>query len=245
ARALAALALAAIAIAPSLDAQRLVRRNPGTSLTWGSAGFSNMQGAITTAFGGAANITNVASIANPADLADASALFLDLGALGAGGGMSAAEQAQLLAFIGSGRRVFFLGENNGWPGWNNSLLTLFGGTQGATIQGPISAVGTHPLITGVTTVTTVGAGPVTGGTALFSPAVGVLFGAQQNLFAFFDYNAFANANWATTDNARFGQNVASWLAAPQNVIPEPSTYVLVATGLAALGVVRRRRTGSR
>lgn len=239
----AALALCTTLPLASLDAQRLVRRNPGSSLTWGSSGFSNMQGAITTAFGGVGNITAVASIANLADLASSTALFLDLGALGAGGGLSAQEQVTLAQYIASGRRVFFIGENNsGWPGWNNSFLSVVGGTAlPPLVNGAITAVGTHPITAGVSSVTLTGAMAVTGGTSLFSQNVGTLWGAQQNVFSFFDYNAFNNTNWVLTDNARFGANVAQWLAGTQvAAVPEPSTYALLATGLVVLGAVRRR-----
>ncbi|MCU0636094.1 MAG: PEP-CTERM sorting domain-containing protein [Gemmatimonadaceae bacterium] len=41
--------------------------------------------------------------------------------------------------------------------------------------------------------------------------------------------------WGTVNNLRLGQ------ARPTTVIPEPSTYALVATGLVALVMVRRRR----
>jgi hypothetical protein len=237
-----ALALATVVPLVSAEAQRLVRRNPGTSLTWGSTGFSSMQGAITNAFGGTANIVAVASIANFADLAGSTALFLDLGASGAGGALSAQEQVTLAQYIASGRRVFFLGENNAWAGWNNSFLSLVGGTASPTlVTGPVTATGTHPITSGVTTVTITGGIAATGGTALFTPAVGALWGGAQNVFSFLDYNAFNNTNWGLTDNARFGGNVAQWLAGTQvGVVPEPSTYALLATGLVVLGVARRR-----
>ncbi|MCU0647067.1 MAG: PEP-CTERM sorting domain-containing protein [Gemmatimonadaceae bacterium] len=43
------------------------------------------------------------------------------------------------------------------------------------------------------------------------------------------------ALWGTANNVRLGQ------ARPTVVIPEPSTYALMATGLVALGLIRRRR----
>jgi hypothetical protein len=238
----AALAICAVLPISTAEAQRLVRRTPGTSLTWGSTGFSNMQGAITTAFGGAGNITAVASIANLDDLASSTALFLDLGPSGTNGALSAQEQLTLTQYIASGRRVFFLGENNSWAAWNNSFLSVVGGTANPTlVGGVIAATGTHPITTGVAGVTLTGGIAAVGGTALFAPNVGTLWGAQQNVFSFLDYNAFNNTNWPLTDNARFGTNVAQWLAAqPTQVVPEPATYALLATGLVVVGVVRRR-----
>lgn len=45
--------------------------------------------------------------------------------------------------------------------------------------------------------------------------------------------------WSTVDNFTLAQ------AAPTNVVPEPSTYLLMATGMAGLvGVVRRRRAAT-
>jgi hypothetical protein len=242
-RKLILMTVVALGAATTADAQRLARRAAGTSLTWGASGFSSMQGAITNAFGGAANIFSVADISSLAALSTSTALFLDLGAL-SNGAMSAAEQATLTQYIASGRRVFFLGENTGWAPWNNSFLSVVGGAAGPDLLGaqpPMTPVVANALTQGVTSVTFLGAGTATGGTQLFNQNVVQLRGTAGNVVSAFDYNMFANSQWAVTSNAQFGQNVATWLAAPTVVIPEPSTYALLASGIVALALVRRRR----
>ncbi|MCU0646724.1 MAG: PEP-CTERM sorting domain-containing protein [Gemmatimonadaceae bacterium] len=233
--------LALTALEPA-SAQRLARRAAGTGLTWGAGGFSNMQNAITSAFGGAANIFAVADISSLAALSTSTALYLDLGAL-SNGAMTAAEQATLTQYIASGRRVFFLGENDSWAPWNGSFLSVVGGAAGPNLTGspPMTPIVANALTAGVTSVTTVGAGSATGGTQLFNQNVVQLRGASNSVVSAFDYNMFSNAQWANTSNAQFGQNVATWLAAPTVVIPEPDTVALLAAGLAAVVVIARRR----
>lgn len=53
------------------------------------------------------------------------------------------------------------------------------------------------------------------------------------------FQPVGNFTWPTVDNFVLAQ------AAPTNVVPEPSTYLLMATGMAGLvGVVRRRRAAT-
>jgi hypothetical protein len=200
-----------------------------------------MQGAMTTAFGGAANVSTFANINSLASLSSSTALYLDLGPLS--NQLSATEQATLSAYIASGRRVFFLGENVAWANWNNSFLSVVGGTSAPNgVSGIITPIVNNAITAGVTGAQTTGPGAALGGTQLFNENVMQLWGAQQSVFSSFDYNVFTNANWTEQSNARLGQNVAAWLAAtPTVVIPEPSTYALLATGLAALLAIRRRR----
>jgi hypothetical protein len=238
---LAVLATAIGTLAGTAEAQRLAVRLPSTVISWGSGLFSNMQGAMTSAFGGAANVSTFTDINSLAVLSSSTALYLDLGPLG--NALTATEQATLSAYIASGRRVFFLGENSGWASWNSSFLSVVGGAAGPDlVTAVMSPIVNNEITAGVTSVTLAGTGSATGGTQLFDANVMQLRGAQQNVFSSFDYNAFNNASWALTSNARLGQNVSAWLAgSPTVVIPEPSSYALIAGGLVMLTLVRRRR----
>jgi hypothetical protein len=235
------LALLATITAATADAQRLAVRLPTTVISWGSASFSNMQGAMTSAFGGVANVSTFTNIASLATLASSTALYLDLGP--SSNSLTVAEQNTLSQYIASGRRVFFLGENTGWATWNADFLSVVGGSAGPNgTTGNITSIVNNVITAGVTSVAVTGPGTATGGTQLFNQNVMQLRGAQQNVFSSFDYNAFTNANWSLENNARLGQNVSAWLAAtPTVVIPEPSTYALLGTGLVALIAIRRRR----
>jgi hypothetical protein len=104
---------------------------------------------------------------------------------------------------------------------------IFGSDIGGAFEsGPITIAWVTSLGSGSTTITSPSAisfwGLVTTGTLTSLTVTGV--------------DTPARVLWGTVNDLRLGR-----AAAPTNVIPEPSTYALLATGLAGLAAIRRRR----
>ncbi len=111
-------------------------------------------------------------------------------------------------------------------------FTLTGSDQGNAF-GPISLFQAGPNTFATFNV----AGTVTGGA--FGSDVRAFGGSFSTQFNNITPAALFNQiNSGGTANASFS---ATFNVAPQQIIPEPSTYALLATGIGALGVVARRR----
>ncbi|MGZ8468445.1 MAG: PEP-CTERM sorting domain-containing protein [Gemmatirosa sp.] len=226
----------------------LVRGNyTDSDLTYGTPGWSRVTGAINTAFGGAANVEVLDALTDP-DLAGVDALWLDLRRQT--NTLSIAERSVFEQFVATGRRVVVIGENIGWQTWNASFLAPLGGSFGGQQAGVLGVALAHPLTDGlVTGFRTSGAGRANGGTSLFTANVATLWGSTQNVLTILDASALDDGDWfdpirgGDSDQARFVRNASAWVATPTAVVPEPSTWLLVGTGVVALaGVSLRRRS---
>ncbi|MEX0678601.1 MAG: PEP-CTERM sorting domain-containing protein [Pirellulales bacterium] len=213
------------------------QHNPTSIYGYGLSFWDNMSAALDSAF-------------EPGNITVSNALLDDLGLLMTfdrlwitartfgDPGLSATEQANLAAFIATGRRVAVIGENNNWTAWNNSILAPVGGAySGTDTSAPLTPVLGHPITAGITTLRTGGDGIALGGTPLFHINVVTLWGAQLNVLSLLSVNVIDDSIGNTANNLLFETNLARWLAAP-----EPSSVILFGSGaIAVFWAARRRR----
>ena len=233
------------ALAPAEAQRRLgLVRGTETGLVYGTSGWQRVTNAINTAFGGAANVSVLDGL-TAAGLGGVDALWIDLRA--GSSSLSAAERTELRNFAATGRRVVIIGENQGWTTWNNSFLNELGGSFDQRATGTPAVALTHPITSGITNLPLASAGTAIGGTSLFASNVATLWGPTANVLTFLDASTLGDGNWnnlilgGPSNQAIFAGNVTTWVAAPVAVIPEPGTWMLLGTGLLALGGVAARR----
>lgn len=133
---------------------------------------------------------------------------------------------------------------NVWAPWNDQIVSLVGGTVINQCDGSETAtVYAHALTAGVSTVRHVCGSLAVGGTALFTRNFATLWGVQESVLTILDSDMQSDLFIPAFDNRVFSNNTAQWLAAgPVVATPEPASFVLFGSGLAALGIfVRRRR----
>lgn len=166
-----------------LPCWQLVLSASGTrsaSYGYGLAGFDGVTDALNAAFG-ASNIT--VDIGRIPDLARFTALWIQAPKPG-DSGHTPVEQANVAAFLATGRRVVMVGENFSWLDWDNSILATVGGSYGDFLQGSVSLtpVVAHPVTFGILTVSASDDGIANGGTALFSENVVTLWGISRTRY---------------------------------------------------------------
>jgi hypothetical protein len=179
--------------------------------------------------------------------------------------ITAAQQAQYLAYLQSGRGMFVMGENSAFPTRNNSVLGLIAAAGGGSLTfttpsstqtvfapftGPnaVSSV-TYAAPGGVTSAGTgqfvTGTGTATSGTGSgLAFAVGTLANATAGaLTVVFDVN-FMQEPPPGAGNGQLVRNLIGFIGdqvdPPSTDVPAPPTVVLAAIG-GACGLLRLRR----
>ncbi len=178
--------------------------------------------------------------------------------------LTAGQQTQYLSYLQGGGRVFMMGENNGFSTRNGTIFNLIAAAGGGTLGN--GGTGTCPSdnqtvnapFTGPNAVSSIAyacAGAFNGfGTGQWISnngnigagvawTIGTLANATAgSLTSILDVN-FMEGN-RTFEMQQLTKNLIGFVnnpPPPGNVVPEPSTYALMATGLAGLLAVGRRR----
>jgi hypothetical protein len=165
--------------------------------------------ALTSAIDDAcASVTVVNNFEYPTQMLHYGAIWLDQ--RWTDGALSANEQANIAAYIASGRRAVMIGENSSWTNWNNQILGIVGGSYtGINTSGYKNAVGSHDLLDGVSRVYVATGGLANGGESLFDANWATLW--EDNALTILDVNAPSSSYWHYGDNDVFFTNVANWV----------------------------------
>ena len=158
------------------------------------------------------------------------------------GTLTSTESSNVSAFLSTGKRVVMIGENDNWHDWNIQLIEdIAGGSYvGGSTSGVFPTVANNDLTAGVSSVyLPSGAETAGGGTSLFTYNFATLW--NSNLLTVLDSNLFANAYWNYNNNSVFATNIANWVTADVEPVPEPATMLLFGTGLVGLVGSRLRK----
>ncbi|MFG0329972.1 MAG: hypothetical protein ACF8PN_08750 [Phycisphaerales bacterium] len=129
--------------------------------------------------------------------------------------LSALEATNLAKYIATGRRVLLIGSNNDWRRWNNSILSVVGGSHDDEYSGLATLLNPHPPLTNnVDVIEMTRGGFAQGGLSLFSINTATVWDGDgsQNVLSLLDLNVIDDARWYRQDNRHFAVGIAEWLS---------------------------------
>ncbi len=183
----------------------------GFGFNYGGSRYGNFSAEIDGYFG---TVTTVTDLSDLSAMNQYDSIMVQIREWGAT--LSPTEQANLDAYVASGRRVLLIGENPSlWFEWNDDICNVGGGSStNSESNGSYTVLNAHPVLTaGVTSIHIPNGGIANGGTSLFTTNTATLWdgNGQENVLTMLDVNVFENDRWATEDGAQYSANVATWL----------------------------------
>lgn len=241
-------AATAALVAAGTASQAAAIYTTGQGYSWKLTG-SNM----TTMYGlvsASHTVTSGTDFSNGAAMAGFDALWLNERY---GGSASAGEISAISAFIAGGKKAVIITDNSGWAAWNNSIEAITGGS----IQDACAGAYGTALVSNTLTQ---------GAPTLFSDSCNSLLNTGSSLEMLYGNNMAGvytvgsgqalvltsvdiltnggspGSSYGIGANTQFANNIVQWLGEPiaTNAVPVPPSLALVALGLLALPVFRRR-----
>lgn len=233
---LLAIMLFGLVLSAGASSLLISQETPYLGYGYGLGSWTAFDAAINTAFNN--NVTLYGSDLNDLNYMEQFDALMVVARQPYGQGLSATEIANITAYIGTGRRVFLIGENSAWASWNNSILATVGGSySGNDTSNTLNRVVVNDITMNSPVLYTIADGIATGGVSLYDLNVLTLWG--DNVVSLLSINVLDDSYGA--GNAAFKTDMANWLAS--SGVPEPGTLLMLGSGIAGVAALLRRKLG--
>ncbi len=147
-----------------------------------------------------------------------------------GNTLSANEVTSIQNYVSAGNKAILIGENSSWNDWNNSILSIVGGSAtGGCVSEFSTSTSTHPVMDGISGVEFACGSVLSSSTGspeilVSSNLAGVYQVGAGEVIVILESNFLDNGRVAA--NTDFANNLLQFLEDPINTVPEPSTFFL-------------------